>query len=328
MNDGQQDGFAAQAFPLHLTNTRNKQPSQKHSCPTLKCLYRNPLAFVGGGGGIHRPSCARRLLTATLMGALWATSHPADGQPTESDYNSQPSDVPMAFSEGVQAPSEFAQDLSTSDTPNNDFQPSPTVSSAALPEIDQQSGGELFQMPVSLIEVASLQRDSEGPTAPADPGNARGLDAIVPFLLPLHPYAPIFASPDGSIGMSATSEDIGRFSAATDTAATAPPPRFAFYGPQSDDLRVDDCQRFDAFLVSPLPSSVASKFSDFVQKEASQTDGMPYLHHMHGRPAEDPADGEENPRLVVEGGKVTHLWSEFTEGQACVHISLLRRNAW
>ncbi|CDJ36128.1 uncharacterized protein EMH_0007950 [Eimeria mitis] len=254
------------------------------------------------------------MLTATLFLTLWDPSRLVDGQSMEFEYNSQPSEVPIIFEEEMQASPELPQEPSTSYEATAGFEASPTVNSAVVPDAEQQSNGDFTETPPSLIEIASMQGTPGGANASPAPGDARGLDAIVPFLLPLRPYAPIFSGPEGSIGVSGGAEDVGAFSIAGSSVETlAAPPRFAFYGPQSEDLRVDDCQHFDAFLVSPLPSSVASRFSNFVQKENAQTDGMPYLHHIHGRPAEDPADGEENPRLAVEGGKVTPLWSEFTE---------------
>lgn len=239
----------------------------------------------------------------------------------ESDYNSQQSsEVPMVFEEEVQVSPERPQEPSAFDDSTGGSEPSLASNSGVLPETHKQSSGGFTETSASLVETASQQSIPEGADANLVQGDGRGLDAIVPFLLPLRPYAPVFSNPDGSIGIPSYMEDHNGFSIPGDTAEAASPPRFAFYGPQSEDLRIDDCQHFDAFLVSPLPSSVASRFSNFVQKEAAQADGMPYLHHIHGRPAEDPADGEENPRLVVEGGKVTPLWSEYTEGQTSVHI--------
>ncbi|KAL8455094.1 hypothetical protein Emag_001070 [Eimeria magna] len=157
---------------------------------------------------------------------------------------------------------------------------------------------ERFQME----EMASdLTQDS------AVPLELRGLNEMVPFLLPMGPFAP------RSAGFNAEGIRISEVEAQDlqPSVRFEGPQQAAFYGPQSDELQVDDCQQFDAFLVSPLPSSVASRFTDFVQKEAKQADGMPYLHHIHGdTPAADAADGEANPRLVIEGGKVTPLWSE------------------
>ncbi|KAL8275048.1 hypothetical protein Esti_001104 [Eimeria stiedai] len=162
---------------------------------------------------------------------------------------------------------------------------------------------ERFQMDEM---TSDLTQDS------ATPVELRGLNEMVPFLLPMGPFVPRSGgfSSEGVRLSDAEAQDLQpsvRFEG---------PQQAAFYGPQSDELEVDDCQHFDAFLVSPLPSSVASRFTDFVQKEAAQPDGMPYLHHIHGSsPAADAADGEANPRLVIEGGKVTLLWSEDVDGK-------------
>ncbi|KAL8448314.1 hypothetical protein Emed_003844 [Eimeria media] len=164
-------------------------------------------------------------------------------------------------------------------------------------EVNEQmaANAERYQMEEM---TSDLTQDS------APPVELRGLNEMVPFLLPMGPFVPR-SSGFNAEGVRMSEVDTPRFEG---------PQQAAFYGPQSDELMVDDCQHFDAFLVSPLPSSLASRFPEFVQKETTQEDGMPYLHHIHGNtPAADAADSEANPRLVVEGGKVTRLWSEDTD---------------
>ncbi|CDI85837.1 hypothetical protein, conserved [Eimeria praecox] len=310
MNGGQQDDCSGTAVCPRLTSACSKPTPPQENSPPPKWCYTYTGALVGV---IHRCSWTARMVTATLLLTLWASPQLAYGQPMESDYNGQFSEVPIVFEEEVQPSPEPAQESSTLYEPTTGSEPSLTENGSPLPQTGQQSNDGFTEPPPSLIEISTLQEVSEGATATPFPGRARGLDAIVPFMLPLRPYAPVFSGSEGSMNFAPGSNDSGVFPVPEDAAEASAPPRFAFYGPQSDELRVDDCQHFDAFLVSPLPSSVGSKFSEFVQKEASQADGMPYLHHIHGRPVGDPADGEENPRLIVEGGKVTPLWSEFTE---------------
>ncbi|KAL8433064.1 hypothetical protein Efla_006263 [Eimeria flavescens] len=154
-----------------------------------------------------------------------------------------------------------------------------------------------------------LQAEPSDFALEAPPLAFKALDEEVPFLLPLRPVAPRPSEFNGD-GIASPGLDFGDLQPSLEFAGPQPA---GFYGPQSDELQVDDCQHFDAFLVSPLPSSVASRFANFVQKEAAQEDGMPYLHHIHRLPSADAADGEANPRLVIEGGKVTPLWSEDTD---------------
>lgn len=157
------------------------------------------------------------------------------------------------------------------------------------------------------------------------PHRKREEDEIVPYLMPMKPFPPRFFELNN---LEPTMINIqGDFNGAPLGASLMGenPFHYGFYGPQSEDVEIEDCSHLDAFLVSPLPSSVASRFEDFIEKEKRQQDGMPYLHHIHmGHPLGAPlgdAEGEKNPRVIVEGGKTTPLWSDSAEGKQKLYRS-------
>lgn len=194
------------------------------------------------------------------------------------------------------------------------FEPSPDSESSVTFEDIEAADNEERNETFGETQTQLLDAETSG-IVPSDaalspgPVQFRGMDEVVPYLIPMQPFAPRFFDFNSSRSMPTPDLDLGD--------ALSPlreiPHQSVFYSPQSEELEVDDCQYFDAFLVSPLPSSLASRFKGFVQKEAAQADNMPYLHHIHGRPSVDSADSEDNPRLIVEGGKVTPLWSEDTD---------------
>lgn len=270
----------------------------------------------------HLSSFAR-VFRAALVVALWASPKLADGLSSGSSEETVSSDVPVRADEEFYLTTEVEKASPPLYGSNESSEPQ-FASGNVVSENVSQGGSDLKDTQQQSANDESLQIGSEDVLTTPVPMTTRGLDEIVPFLLPMQPYAPRFS---GINGLTEPSSEPGRSDSSSSISPHVTFSPFAFYGPQSDELQVDNCQHFDAFLVSPLPSSVASKFSDFVKKEEAQADGMPYLHHIHGRPSDDPADGEENPRLVVEGGKVTPLWSEYTEGEITFRLSRRLANA-
>lgn len=270
----------------------------------------------------HLSSFAR-VFRAALVVALWASPKLAGGLSSGSSEETVSSEVAVKADEDFYLTSEIEKASPPLYGSNESSEPQ-FASGNVVSENVSQGGSDLKDTQQPSGKDESFQIGSEDVPATPVPMTTRGLDEIVPFLLPMQPYAPRFS---GINGLAEPSSQTGSFDSSSSISAHVAFSPFAFYGPQSDELQVDNCQHFDAFLVSPLPSSVASKFSDFVKKEEAQADGMPYLHHIHGRPSDDPADGEENPRLVVEGGKVTPLWSEYTEGEIIFSLNQRLANA-
>lgn len=291
------DELTPKPNPLHICWKSIHFHIQKHCQGTEACLALPSLWTA-------------RVARAVLALAVLVTPGFIEGKPRAPVDGILPLGGTLLSGGVAQVSPEGAPQLSFYET-SSVSEPSVVVESTGAEETEGRSGDSVAMEP-RLMDAEDFQLTLPDVALSPSPVELRGLDEIVPFLLPMRPFAPRFSSFNTSGGIPAFDGDSREF-------APAPTPdsplRSAFYGPQSDDVHVDGCQHFDAFLVSPLPSSVASRFKEFVQKEATQVDGMPYLHHIHGRAATEPADGEENPRLVVEGGKVTPLWSEDTDGE-------------
>lgn len=193
-----------------------------------------------------------------------------------------------------------------------DAEPPLATEDTGITADSEETTGAFEAMQQPLVGAGNLPTDSLDVALSPGLIGFRGPDEVVPFILPMRPFSPRLSTLNTSESVPAPDGDFADYGPSPTAEGPASP---AFYGPQSDELQVDDCRHFDAFLVSPLPSGVASRYKEFVEKEAAQADNMPYLHHIHGQTAVNAVDGEANPRLVVEGGQVTPLWSEDTDGE-------------
>ncbi|XP_026192632.1 uncharacterized protein LOC34617814 [Cyclospora cayetanensis] len=281
-------------------------PNSAHICKSPNNVLIRSLNFNASGHAPYRSQWCARAFSAAVAVGIWVSAESVGGLPLETSEGGPLFSSPINLTDELRLPPVDAPDSAFLYESGAGAQPSFAFESITG-NSDYQSGTDFAAASQPLVAFESSQATPPGDSSEVNPVETPDPNAVVPYLLPVKPFPPRFSGLSSASGIASESED---FDELFPPPAEENPLRYAFFGPQSDNVQIENCQHFDAFLVSPLPSSLASRFKDFVQKEAGQEDGTPFLHHIHGQAALDPANREENPRLIVEGGKVTPLWSE------------------